>query len=122
MLIQTIDAATMNFSIFLLSAMLTAVPLPFSFKEIYKVNVFIVSLLIALGLITGVGFYITTNSLRKVSLVIVTVIGNEASLYSLLWAWLLSHEPISMYVVSGATLLIAGIIVLSISPNQVQLA
>lgn len=117
-LLPVMDSANMNFSIFLLSTLITAAPLPYTFHFTGNFSAIAVISLVALGFITGISFYINAKVLKKVPLLVSAIITNCSVLFSLLWAWLFFREPINEYVIAGAVIFILGIIILSIPRKE----
>lgn len=113
-LIQQMDSANMNFSVFLLSTFITVIPVPYTFNYTGNFSYLAIFSLIALGFITGISFYINAKVLKRVPLLVATLLSNSSALFTLLWAWLIFDEPINIYIVTGALIFIAGIILLSI--------
>lgn len=116
-LIETMESADMNLSVFFLSSLMTVAPLPITFR--YH-GTFLLSsclALIILGLITGISFYLYANALKKVPFLAAIILSNSSILFTLLWTWLFLREPITQYVVIGATLFIIGVILLNLPKN-----
>jgi drug/metabolite transporter (DMT)-like permease len=119
-LIDHMDSANMNFSIFLLSTFITAVPVPYTFHSTGSFSIVSAFSLIALGFITGISFYINAKVLKKIPLLVSAIISNCSVLFTLFWAWLFFREPINQYVILGAITFVLGIILLSI-PRKTNL-
>jgi drug/metabolite transporter (DMT)-like permease len=117
-LIQSMDSGHMNFSVFLWSIILTALPTSFSFHLTGSFSVWAILALVALGLITGVSFYIYANALKRVSFVVAVILSNSSVLFTLLWSRLFYHEPITTYIVSGALLFLFGVILLNLPKDM----
>lgn len=113
-LIQTMDSASMNFSVFFWGVLLTSVPLSPTFHWSGHINGWSVFSLIALGFITGISFYIYANALKRMSFVVASILSNSSVLFTLLWSRLFFHEQITHYIVWGAVLFLAGVILLNI--------
>ncbi len=114
MLIQTMDSAGMNFSVFFWGVLLTSIPLSPTFHWSGHINGWSVFSLIALGFITGISFYIYANALKRISFVVASLLSNSSVLFTLLWSRLFYHEPITHYILWGTVLFLAGIILLTI--------
>jgi len=117
-LIGRMDSANMNFSTFLLCTIITGIPLPYTFHTTGEFSWIAVFSLIALGLITGISFYITSKVLGKLPLLTITIMTNFSVIFSLLWSWLFFNEPIDNYVIFGTVTFIVGIILLSIPEKR----
>ena len=118
-LIEKMDSANMNFSVFLLSTVVTVVPVPFTFKYSGKFSMVALFSLIALGFITGISFYLYAKVLKKVPLLVAALVSNISVLFTLLWAWLFFKEPINNYIIAGAVVFVLGIILLSV-PRKIK--
>ena len=74
--------------------------------------------LIALGAITGLAFLLVAKSLKSMSLVVSGMIQNSSAIFSLLWAAIFWHEPITAYVVVGTLIFFTGLIFINLSPKK----
>lgn len=119
-LIDHMDSANMNFSIFLLCTVITAVPMPYTLPATANFSISVVLSLIALGFITGISFYLNAIVLKKIPLLVSAIVTNCSVLFALLWAWLFLNEPINEYVISGVLISILGIILLSMPAKIFQ--
>lgn len=119
-LIQSMESADMNFSVFLWSTIITAFPLPFSFKWAGPFNPWILLILVGLGFITGISFYIYAVALKKVPFLMASIIGNSSVLLSLVWSSVFFQNNITMFIISGSVLFLTGIILLNM-PQGVSL-
>ena len=113
-LIARMDSADMNFSVFLLSTLVTAVPIPFDGAITPPVTFLGVFALVALGFITGISFLLYAKALKKVSLLAATLLGNSSVLFILLWAWLFYGEEVNASMVLGAVIMAAGLILINL--------
>ncbi|MBP2636124.1 MAG: EamA-like transporter [Firmicutes bacterium] len=113
-LLGRMDSANMNFSTFLLCTIITGIPLPYTFHTTGEFSWIALFSLIALGLITGMSFYLTSKVLGKLPLLTITIMTNLSVIFSLLWSWIFFNEPIDEYVILGTVTFIVGIILLSI--------
>jgi drug/metabolite transporter (DMT)-like permease len=113
-LITRMDSADMNFSVFLLSTLVTAVPVPFDGRITPPVTFAGVFALVTLGFITGISFLLYAKALKKVSLLAATLIGNASVLFILLWAWLFYGEDINAPVVIGALIMVIGLVLINL--------
>jgi drug/metabolite transporter (DMT)-like permease len=108
------DSADMNFSVFLLSTLVTAVPVPFDGRITPPVTFAGVFALVALGFITGISFLLYAKALKKVSLLAATLIGNASVLFILLWAWLFYGEDVNAPMVVGALIMVVGLVLINL--------
>ncbi len=113
-LVQSFDSAHMNFSVFFISMFITAIPLPYTFEYTGPFNMWAFLSLVALGLITGLSFYIYSNALKKVTFLTAVIVGNSSIIFTLLWSWLIFDERITTYIVVGALCFLVGIVILNI--------
>ncbi|HYE10203.1 MAG TPA: DMT family transporter [Patescibacteria group bacterium] len=118
MLIQTMDSASMNFSVFFWSILLTSIPLSPTFQWTGIINGWSVFSLIVLGFITGISFYIYANALKHMSFVVASILSNSSALFTLLWSRLFYKEQITHYIVWGTVLFLAGVTILNIPANK----
>ena len=107
----------MNFSVFLLSSILTFVQVPFNLHLTGNVNIYAILSLVGLGLVTGVSFYLQAEALKKVSFLTVGIVSNTSVLFTLLWSKLFLNEHMNSYIIAGATILLIGMILISIQKD-----
>ncbi|NLM10915.1 MAG: DMT family transporter [Clostridiaceae bacterium] len=117
-LVNYIDSGNMNFSIFLLSSMVTFIPVPFTSPFTGNVNIPAILSLIGLGLVTGVSFYLNAEALKKVSFLAAGIISNTSVLFTLLWSKLFLNESMNSYVISGVVILLIGMVLISIQKSN----
>ncbi len=113
-LIKTLDSANMNLSVFLFSSMLTALPLPFTFRYSGTFHPWAFLSLVGLGLITGLSFFLYANALKRVTFLTAVIVGNSSILFVLLWSKLFFNEPVTPYIVTGALIFLVGIVLMNI--------
>lgn len=116
-LIGTLDSANMNLSIFLLCAVFMSFPLPFTAHLTGPVNFRAIASLISLGFISGVSFYFNSEALKKVPFLSAILISNLCILFTPFWAWLFFNEEINLSIISGAVVLIVGIVLANLPRN-----
>jgi len=68
--------------------------------------------LIGLGVITGVSFLMISDAFRTVPLHIAPLLQSITTVFSVVWGILIWGEPVTVYVVAGTVLSIAGILLL----------
>ena len=117
-LIGRMDSANMNFSTFLLCTIITGAPVPYTFHTTGDFSIIAVFSLVALGLITGISFYMNSKVLERLPLLTIAIVTNFSVILSLLWAWIFFNEPITNYVISGAVTFIIGIVLLSLPAKE----
>lgn len=113
-LVKEMDAATMNFVVFFWAAVLTAVPLPFAGDPLpggFSIAAW--AAMIALGLITGLSFLCFGEAIKRVPFPAVIIVSNCQVLFQLIWSAALFREPITLWIIAGAFLFTAGIVLLN---------
>jgi len=120
LLIDKMESGKMNFSVFVLASMITAVPVPFSSGFKGDFNMYSLIALIALGAITGISFFIYANALKTVPFLAAVIVSNSGVLFSLIWAKMLFNDPITMVAVFGTVIFLIGIILLNL-PKGISL-
>lgn len=113
MLIQSMESGGLNFSIFLLCSLMMALPLTVQAHSIGPVTIGGIAALLGLGLITGLSFNWFAEALKRVSFAVAVIVSNCGSLFTILWSYLFFHDHISVYIMSGAGLFIAGLLLLN---------
>jgi drug/metabolite transporter (DMT)-like permease len=113
-LVKSMDSGNMNLSVFLISTFLVAGPIPFGTHGATEpINAWGWTVLILLGIITGLSFLWFAEAIKRVSFTAVAVVGNSSVLFSILWSYLFFHEPITGYVIGGTVIFLAGFLVLN---------
>jgi len=122
-LARTMDSGNMNFSVFFWSSMLVALPMPFQTQGFTgTVSVWAWAALILLGVITGLSFFWFAEAMRRVSFVVVAIVGNCSVLFSILWSYLFYHEPITGYVVGGTLVFLTGFLLMNFPMKRRRVA
>lgn len=116
-LIHKMDSLDMNFSVFLLASIVTALPLPFTITAPSHFSLLPVLSLIGLGIVTGASFYLYAEALKRIPFLIAVTISNSCVIFTLLWSWLFFHEAINFYMILGAVIMLAGLIIIN-APDQ----
>jgi len=115
MLIQTMDNGNMNVSIFIISTCLVTLPIPFQSEGfVGPVTVWAWGALLLLGLITGFSFLWSAEAIKRVPFTIVALAGNCTVLFTILWSYLFFNDPITIYVLAGTFVFVAGLLLLNI--------
>jgi drug/metabolite transporter (DMT)-like permease len=113
-LVKSMDSGNMNMSVFLISTFLVAGPIPFGTHSATEpINAWGWTVLILLGIITGLSFLWFAEAIKRVSFTAVAVVGNSSVLFSILWSYLFFHELITGYVIGGTVVFLAGFLVLN---------
>lgn len=114
MLVMKMDSGNMNFSIFLWSSLLVAVPVPFqSHGFTGPITLGAWGALVLLGVITGLSFFFFAEAIKRVPFAVVAIVGNCSVMFSILWSYLFFQEPITGYVIGGTLIFIAGFLLLN---------
>lgn len=114
MLLKTMDNGNMNLSVFLVSTIIVAAPVPvYSHGFIGPVSVWAWVSLILLGIITGLSFFWFAEAIKKVPFMIVALVGNSMVFFAVLWAYLFFRDPITIYIIGGTLIFVAGFLLLN---------
>jgi drug/metabolite transporter (DMT)-like permease len=119
-LVERMDAADMNVSIFLWCSLITTLPLPSQAKWTGDVNEITILALFGLGFITGISFLIYAKALKHVSFLMAAILGNSSVIFTIFWSWLIYKEPITKYVLEGSVLFLIGMSLLSLPSSKVM--
>ena len=114
LLIDRMDSANMNLSMFLTAAIITAAPLPFT-GEVYcsfQWPAFLA--LVAFGLVTGVGFLVVAEAMKTVPLFRTALIHSATVPFTLLWAILFFQEPVTVWIVAGTVIFLVGMLAVNL--------
>ncbi|SFL93972.1 Uncharacterized membrane protein [Paenibacillus sp. 1_12] len=114
MLIQSMDAGKMNFSVFFWCSVLMAIPLPFQTHMTGPINMWGIIALIGLGLITGLSFNWFAQAMKRVSFTIAILVSNSSILFTIMWSYLFFYDRITLYILCGAGMFIGGILLLNL--------
>lgn len=113
-LVKEMDAGNMNFSVFLVCTVLLMLPLPWTFSWSGEFSGYGLLALVLLGVITGLSFYWFSMALKLVSFPVAVIVSNSWVLFSILWSYLFYRDPITVYVIGGGALFVAGLILLNL--------
>ena len=118
MMIDSLDAKDMNISVFLVCSLISLVPVFFERNEFHAFQTGSFLALIGLGGITGIAFLLIAQSLKHMSLVVSGMIQSSSTLFTLLWAILFWHEPITRWIVLGTVIFLCGLTLINIAPKK----
>lgn len=120
MLLKTMDNGNMNLSVFMVSTLIVAVPMPMqSHSVIGPITVWACGALVLLGVITGLSFFWFAEAIKRVPFTVVAVVGNSTVLFAILWSYLFFNDPITIYIIVGTLIFVAGIILMNFKmPNR----
>lgn len=115
MLITTMDNGNMNFSVFLVSTVIVSLPIPVQSDGIAGPVTFgACAALVLLGVITGLSFFWFAEAIKKVPFAVVAIVGNCTVLFSILWAYVFFRDPITVYIIGGTLVFVAGFVILNL--------
>ena len=118
-LIQKMDNAKLNCSMFLYGWLVTLLILPVSGPHIKpEFSAAGLACMLILGAITCFGFLLQGAALKTVPLLIATIIQSSTVVLTILWGVLFYGDPISSYVIIGAALFLAGILIVNLSGRK----
>lgn len=118
-LIQKMDNAKLNCSMFLYGWLVTLMILPVSGEHIKpEWSAAGLACMLILGAITCFGFLLQGAALKTVPLLIATIIQSSTVVLTILWGVLFYGDPISRYVIVGAALFLAGILIVNLSGHK----
>ena len=112
-LLDRMNTVELNNSMFLIGGACTAGVLPFTDAPVAGFQLPAAAAMLALGVITGVGFLLQAEALKTVPIFAATVVQSSTVILSLFWAALLYHERITGWIVAGTALFLAGIIIVN---------
>ena len=64
------------------------------------------------GFVTGIGFYLNAKAIPLVSFQMVALLQSTMVFFSIAWGILFFHEPVSVWIIAGTLLFVAGIAVM----------
>lgn len=118
MLVDKMDSCNLNLSMFVVCAVITGAPLPFT-AEIQGPFRFTALLgLVTLGLITGIAFLLAAEAMKTLPLFLVTIIQSMNVLLTLLWSVLFFHDPVTGYIIAGTVVFLIGMILVNWKPKR----
>jgi len=120
-LIRKIDSANLNLSIFAICSIVTAIPAFSNFHLKGEVTIWAVFSLIALGITTGVTFFLYANVLKKVPFLVASFMVNLSCLFIILWSHLFFQEPISYVTFLGAISFLIGLVLLNLPKRKLSI-
>ncbi|GFN33929.1 DMT family transporter [Paenibacillus xylaniclasticus] len=115
MLLQKMDNGNMNLSVFLVSTLIVAVPVPIQSQGFTgPVTVWTWGALVLLGIITGLSFFWFAEAIKRVPFMVVAIVGNSTVLFAILWSYLFFHDPITGYIIGGTLIFVTGFLILNL--------
>ena len=67
-----------------------------------------------LGAITGIGFLLQAQALKKIPIFMVTMIQSTTVILTLVWAVLIFGEPVTPYIASGVVIFVIGMLLINL--------
>jgi drug/metabolite transporter (DMT)-like permease len=119
MLLDTMKDVSMNYSIFLWASLLCMLPLPAAVEWTPAFVPGAWAAAVALGLITGLSFLLSSKGMRTVKFSVVAIVFNLPVLFTVLWAVVLYDEPVTGCVAAGAAVVAVGMTMLN-WPSRVR--
>ncbi|WP_309120853.1 EamA family transporter [Paenibacillus sp.] len=113
MLLDAMKDVSMNYSIFLWAAILCALPLPAAadWSGTFVPGAWAAA--VALGLITGLSFLLSSKGMRSVKFSVAAIVFNLPVLFTVLWAVVFYREPVTAYIAGGAVVVAVGMTMLN---------
>ena len=109
---------SLNASVFLAAALITALPLPAVGHAMGPVSILPVLAVTGLGLITALSFHFFTLAVRAMPMIQVTIIANIGFLLTPFWSLLFFGTVISWQVLVGIAISLAGIVLVSLPARR----
>lgn len=113
------DIIDSNLAIFVISGLISAVPLVPQIASGcltgLQIGPLVVVSIIAIGFFTGIGFYLNAKAIPLVPFYMVPILQSTMVFFALIWGMLFFDEKITVYVVCGTVLFVAGLIGLNLS-------
>lgn len=114
MLLDKMDTCNLNLSMFLLSAVITGVPLPFTAEFTGEFSAAALIGLIMSGFVTCAAFLLTAEAMKTLPVFFVSVVQSMCVILTLLWAVLFFHEPVTGWIVAGTLIFIVGMVLVNL--------
>lgn len=113
-LLEKMDNGNMNLSVFFVSTLVVTAPIPIQSEGIIgPVTAWAIGAMVLLGIITGLSFFWFAEAIKRVPFAVIAIVSNSAVLFTLLWSYLFFQEPITLYLMAGTVIFIAGILLLN---------
>lgn len=113
-LMSSMDAGNMNFSVFFWASLIMLLPMPVTFEWTGEIHGSAILATIALGLITGISFYFVSLAMNKVSFLVTILIGNATPLFMILWGRLFFGDPVTTYILIGTAVFLVGMLLMNL--------
>jgi len=113
MLLDAMDDVSMNYSMFFWASLITMMPLPFEagWSPAFVPGAWAAAL--ALGLITGISFLLSSKAMRTVKFSVAVIVSNLAVLFTIMWAEIFYREPITNFIITGTVIVVFGMTLLN---------
>ncbi len=118
MIADKMDIIDSNLSIFAVSAVLAgSVLIPDiaggGFPTVAP-NAACIAAILMFGFITGIGFYLNAKAIPLVPFYMVPILQSTMVLFSITWGILFFHEEVSVYIIVGTVVFVAGLVLLQL--------
>lgn len=114
-LVNSMNIVELNSSMFIFSLMATTLMLPPTGPHVTgPANPAAILSVIAMGIITCVGFLLQAAAIRTVPLLYATIIQSSTVLLSIVWGVLIYGDPISAYIIAGSVIFLTGILLVNL--------
>ncbi|MDQ6423579.1 DMT family transporter [Paenibacillus sp. LHD-117] len=121
MLLKKMENGNMNLSVFFASTLIVSAPLPFQSQEFIGPSTpWAWGALVLLGVITGLSFFWFAEAIKRVPFAVVAIVGNSTVLFMLLWSYLFFQEPMTVYLLAGTLIFLAGLLLLNFPMKRPQ--
>ena len=122
MLIHEMNSIDSNLIIFTISGVLAAIPLvPKTLGGALtgvRPSPLCILAVILFGMSTGIGYYLNAKAIPLVPFYMVGTIQNTMVIFAILWGALFFHEAITIYVIGGTALFLAGLLGLQLHKSK----
>ena len=77
-------------------------------------NAACIAAILMFGFITGIGFYLNAKAIPLVPFYMVPILQSTMVLFSITWGILFFHEEVSVYIIVGTVVFVAGLVLLQL--------
>ena len=117
-LIDKMDSCNLNLSMFLAASAILGVSLPFTAELTGDFVWTALFGLVALGVVTGIGFILAAEAMKTVPLFLVTIIQSMNVLLTIVWSVLIFHDPVTGWVILGTAIFVVGMVMVNLKERQ----
>ncbi len=117
-LIDKMDSCNLNLSMFLASSAILGASLPLT-AEFTGDFVWTALLgLVALGVVTGIGFILAAEAMKTVPLFLVTIIQSMNVFLTIVWSVLFFNDPVTRWVILGTAVFVVGMVLVNLKGKR----